>query len=68
LSEAPARGRIAADYGPFQLKRSASALNSLLKNREIWGSSALVLNLAVMIEISSPGMARGFLSVFAVFA
>jgi hypothetical protein len=42
--------------------------SSLLKNREIWGSSALVLNLAVMIEISSPGMARGFLSVFAVFA
>ena len=36
--------------------------------REIWGSSALVLNLAVIIEISSPGMARGFLSVFAVFA
>jgi len=54
-------------------KRSQSQVfqqtaSSLLKNREIWGSSALVLNLAVMIEISSPGMARGFLSVFAVFA
>jgi hypothetical protein len=49
-------------------RREQKRFSSLLKNREIWGSSALVLNLAVMIEISSPGMARGFLSVFAVFA
>ena len=52
----------------FGVPRAQAAPSSLLKNREIWGSSALVLNLAVMIEISSPGMARGFLSVFAVFA
>jgi len=46
----------------FYTAISYSIFSSLLKNREIWGSSALVLNLAVVIEISGPGMAWGFLS------
>jgi hypothetical protein len=51
-----------------RIQRQVEPFSSLLKNREIWGSSALVLNLAVVIEISGPGMAWGFLSVFAEFA
>ena len=71
LASFPARmlNQTRADSGiPNRFCPKSSRSSSLLKNREIWGSSALVLNLAVMIEISSPGMARGFLSVFAVFA
>jgi hypothetical protein len=37
MREAPARGRIVADHGPFQRKRSASALASW--DRGVWRGS-----------------------------